>query len=262
MFSNWTVLTAGLGADNFVDAARRVESQALKGGFERVIRVTEESLVDSCPITIAAYPELFNQSNSGFGFWAYKPEILLQELSNQPLSKGGVIWVDSGCELNLNKITRVRLRWYMLVARVQGATVFTLDTPELHFTKKRVFALFPSINPLSSGKQIQATWFFLSGKRGKAIATRWLEIVLADKTFFDDTFDRSEEHPTFITPRHDQSIFSLVCKEKRIIPMFLPPTSGLGSRKTQFRAHFHPIWASRNRTGKSIIHPRSRVQQS
>ena len=254
MFPNWTVVTAGLGATNFVDAARRVESQAILGGFENVVRVTAEDLDSFCPIIKSTYPEIFNVDIPGFGFWAYKPESLLNELKKGAGLKRGVIWVDSGCELNLNWFTRIRMRWYMLVARFQGAVVFALRTPEHQFTKKKVLNLFPRLATSDSGNQIQATWFMLFGERGTHIASRWLEIMIADKSYFDDTFDRFEEQAEFIDSRHDQSIFSLLCNDEGIIPMLLPPPSGIGGARSRFRAYFFPIWASRNRSGESVIY--------
>ena len=145
------------------------------------------------------------------------------------------------------------MRWYMLVARIQGAVVFTLKTPEHQFTKKKVMELFPTLTASDYGNQIQATWFMLFGKKGARIASRWLEIMLDDKSYFDDTFDVIEEHSAFISSRHDQSIFSLVCKDEGIIPMLFPPPSGVGGAKSRFRANFFPIWASRNRSGNSTI---------
>jgi len=253
MFSNWTIVTAGLGSSDYLSAANRIKIQAERGGFKNIFLATNENIQESCPRIEARYPNIFNAKNPGFGFWTYKPELLLNEFSKRPHMKSGVIWIDSGCELNLNFMSKIRLSLYMLVARLQGAVVFTLNIPEISFTKRKLFALFPHIDPINSGKQIQATWFLLYGEKGRTIASKWLEIILIDKSCFDNTFDINEEHSLFLGSRHDQSIFSLVCKDVGVIPVPLPPPSGVGGLKSRSRAYFHPIWVSRNRTGKSII---------
>lgn len=252
-FSNWTIVTAGLGHQNFIDAASRVANQAKVAGFPNIFVLDSGNIDANCPKLLMRYPDIFSSKIPGFGYWSYKPEIVLTFLSQPNNSNRGVIWVDGGCELNMNPFTRLRMRFYMNIAKVQGAVVFSLNTPERLFTKRKVLNLFPALSPRKMRNQIQATWFMLYGKKGEAIAQKWLDIVLNDLEFIDSSFEPHLEDIDFVAPRNDQSIFSLICKEAGVIPLFYPPTNGVGGITTRIRSIFHPIWVSRNRSGETLI---------
>lgn len=253
-FSRWTLVTAGLGAVNHHEAALRVAVQAQKGGFENFLVADNKNIVSLCPSIDSTLPGLLRENNPGFGYWAYKPELILQAFSQSQVSSHGVLWVDAGCELNINFLSRQRLRLYMLIARFQGAAVFQLNTPEAYFTKKVVRDLFPLAMKVRSHSQIQATWLFLYGKKGRKIARIWLDTVLRGEKFIDSEFDASLEHSEFVAPRNDQSIFSLICKELGIRPLPSRPPTGLGTTLiSRLRAYTYPIWVSRNRSGQSIM---------
>ncbi len=252
-FSRWTLVTAGLGAVNHAEAATRVKAQAELAGFENILVATNENIIDLCPLINSYFPNLLSANNSGYGFWSYKPELLLHAFSRNQTLKSGVLWVDAGCEINLNFFSSLRLRLYMLIARVQGAAIFELKTPEKFFTKKVVGDLFPMAAQIRPYSQVQATWFLLHGETGRRIAKRWLEVILQGEIFVNSSFNSEEEIVGFVAPRNDQSIFSLICKEEGIRPLISTPPTGRGdSRIARLRAHSYPIWVSRNRSGSSI----------
>jgi hypothetical protein len=252
------LVTAGLGAANHHEAALRVETQARNGGFENILVATNQNIGDLCPSIASKLPGLLHEKNPGFGYWAYKPELILEAFSQVRARNCGVLWVDAGCEINMNYLSRQRLRLYMLIARFQGAVVFELRTPETHFTKKIVRDLFPSAMNVRPNSQVQATWFFLYGEKGQKIARTWLEVVLLGEEFIDSKFDSSQEDSDFIAPRNDQSIFSLICKDIGIRPLRSSPPTGSGTKLiSRVRAYTFPIWVSRNRSGQSIINRKS-----
>lgn len=252
-FSNWTLVTAGLGDLRFSEAANRVARQAKSGGFKNVFVLEAANLSRTCPRLLSRYPNIFSSDTPGYGYWSYKPEVLLNHLTMNSKGSSGVIWVDSGCELNLNIITRIRLRIYMLIARFQGALVFSLKTPEKYYTKRSVLNLFPPFSDSKMEFQIQATWFMLFGKKGEAIAREWLDTILIDLSLFDSNFDLNVEDPQFVAPRNDQSIFSMVCKQAGVRPLIYPPPARAHSKISKVRCFFHPIWVARNRSGQTVV---------
>lgn len=253
-FSRWTVVTAGLGSTNHHEAALRIKMQAQNGGFENFLVASNKNIDYLCPLINSVHPGLLHENNLGFGFWAYKPELILHAFSRSNLSNCGVLWMDAGCELNINFLSKLRMRLYMVIARFQGAAVFELNTPEAHFTKKAVRDLFPFAMNVRQKSQVQATWLFLYGKKGRELAKKWLDTVLIGEDLINSEFISSEEHSDFIAPRNDQSIFSLLCKSEGIRPLPSLPPTGMGtSLLSRLRAYTYPIWVSRNRSGQSII---------
>jgi hypothetical protein len=250
----WHFLTAGLGSSDMRAASVRVCDRASSSGFfGSVVAVTNENLREVCGRVSAAYPHIFNETTRGYGYMTYKPDAIKSAFEGLWGDCDGVVWIDAGCELFLTPLTRIRFNHYLKIAKKRGVACFSMDTPEIAYTKRFLFERFPSIDPNKSGNQIQATWLIAYGAKGRKVVDEWLDIILNSEKYFDLTESPGGEFPEFIEHRYDQSIFSLVCKKNGIKPMLLRPTPGRGSWKTLLRSFFHPIWTARNRAGFSTI---------
>jgi hypothetical protein len=252
--NGWLVVTAGLGSPAFREAAERVAKSAeILSGVSRVVKVTDENLQEVCPRTSERFKEYQSPDFRGFGFMTYKSEVVHRALSGFWGEFLGVVWIDAGCEVYVNPISNHRFKNFKLMASKFGGAVFSLDTPEVYFTKQTLFQRFPELDPSDRTPQIQTTFFFLAGEKGLRIAEKWLEITLERIEYSDESLSVSGEVPNFQTHRHDQSIFSLVCKSEGVRPLNYTPATGTNSLIGKIRALSHPIWVSRNRTGKSVI---------
>ena len=145
------------------------------------------------------------------------------------------------------------MRFFQRFARKHGAFTFVLQSLEIEHTKRDLFERFESINPTEAGNQIQSTWFFLTGEKGKSISDLWSKVTLENTIFLSDEKSKLPEFPEFRVNRTDQSVFSLTCKSLGIKISSYIPAAGDGSKLGKIRAATHPIWVSRNRTGNSII---------
>lgn len=254
----WRAVTAGFGSADFAGAARRV-SQNLKELkiFADVHCFQAEDFRECAPRTYNKYSEHFNESVKGFGYMAWKAEIVQRMISGIYGDCEGVIWVDAGCEVNKNFIARARLRDMLVTAEKSGVFAFTLDTPEFRYSKHQLVKEFPNIDLRTP--QIQTTWLALAGERGRQIADSWLEFCLKDLVLLDDSLSESDIQSDLIAHRHDQSVFSLVCKMFGYYGVSYLPPSGRSSQIKKVGALIHPIWSSRNRTPISI--KGKRIQQ-
>ncbi len=234
-------------------SARICDKASSSGFFESVVAVTNENLKEVCGRVSASYPHIFNEATRGYGYMTYKPDAIKSAFEGLWGDCDGVVWIDAGCELFLTPLTRIRFNHFLKIARKRGIACFSMGTPEISYTKRLLFDKFPSINPITSGNQIQATWLIAYGAKGRKVVDEWLQMILESEENFNLAESPVGEFPEFVEHRYDQSIFSLVCKKNGIKPMLLRPTPGRGSWKTLLRSFFHPIWTSRNRTGKSSI---------
>ena len=249
----WIAVTAGVGSVEFERAAKRVKADLEKSGVvDKVVAVFTDDLLTVCPQTSTVYAELINNDNRGFGYMCWKAEIVNRAFEGFWGDFDGVIWVDAGCEVSINPVSRIRLWNFQKFAKRNGVACFTLDTLEIEYSKRDLFEFFPEIEPTKAGKQIQTTWFLLHGKLGLEISKQWLETVLAGTNLLDLKPSRLLEFPGFIENRYDQSTFSLVCKKNNIRVMNYVPTAGRNSIAAVINGFFHPIWTSRNRFGTTI----------
>lgn len=254
MTSKWILITAGLGSADFEEAAERVirDSESLHK-WEQQILLSEKNIRYYCPTSSTNYSEILNHKTVGYGFMIWKAEIVYRTLEGEFGPCDGVVWVDAGCEVVSNTLTRIILRKHLRRARKFGAEVFTLQTPELSYTKRDVFYEFPGFDLHDRSPQIQTTNFYIHGCNGLEIARKWFEVATKSQSMIDESSSRRGELAEFITHRHDQSIFSLSCKSNGNFHVFETLTSGTGTRKSQIKGFISPFWASRNRSGSSIV---------
>jgi len=250
----WIVVTAGVGSSEIEAAALRVASTARKlPGVARAVAVLTDDLAAVCPKTKQVYGHLQNSNHRGYGYMAYKSEIVGNAFDGFWGDFDGVIWIDAGCEILVNSISSLRMKYFQKFARKHGAFTFVLQSLEIEHTKRDLFERFKPINPKKAGNQIQSTWFLLTGDKGKGISDLWSEVTLEDTIFLSDEQSKLPEFPEFRVNRTDQSVFSLTCKSIGVTVSSYIPAAGDGSRLGKLRAATHPIWVSRNRTGNSII---------
>ena len=254
MSPKWFLLTAGFGSPEMEAAALRVRGQAQSLElFSTVIAFTNKDLPNCCPKMVTQYGGYLNSSHKGFGYFAWKVELVHSALSGAFGPCDGVVWVDAGCEVYKSLWTRLRLKSWMRNAEKTGTFVYSLDTPEQDFTKKALFDHFPDLDSSDRSPQFQATWFMLHGDIGKSIADQWMEIASSGISTLDLSQSPGGEVETFKEHRFDQSIFSLVLKSRSTPLNKYKQAGGFSGVKSQIRAFlFHPIWTSRNRSGYSI----------
>ncbi len=251
---SWLLITAGLGSSDFEESAIRVGHGAKYfSPISEVIVLNTESTFQLCTEVQKTYPQYFKKDTRGFGFMAWKAEVVHKAIHGHFGNYSGVIWVDGGCEIFPSAFSEFTLTKYLKRAEKMGVYTFTIDTPEYMYTKKFLLQKYMRVEGIRESPQIQTTWFALHGEIGRAVATDWLARTLEDFRNLDLTESPGGEDSDFVENRYDQSIFSLVCKEKKIMSSSTFCVSGRNGLLSLLKASFYPIWASRNRTGRTII---------
>ncbi len=249
----WLAVTAGVGAPEFEEAAHRVVNSLRPSGVvDCVVEVVTKDLSEVCPQVSDLYVDLMNVDTRGYGYMCWKAEVVHNAMQGYWGDFDGVIWIDAGCEVSINPLSKIKFRKFQKIARRFGVACFTLDTLEIEYTKRDLFERFPQIDPFKSGKQIQTTWFFLHGETGKKIAREWFETVMSGTHLLELTNSAKPEYSGFVENRYDQSAFSLVCKANKIPVMKYTPTNGHSSLILKLRGLINPIWTSRNRFGPTV----------
>lgn len=186
------------------------------------------------------------------GIFLWKP--LIAQLSVQGTwgVYDGIYYLDSGCEITARYFSRRKTKYFMNLAMRNNVVVFHSNTPEIVNTKRRVFEAFPSVNPEDTTPQIQAGSWFVSSTGAERMFSQWNQLWQQDRSLIDNSLSINE-HRHFVSPRHDQSIFSLLCKSFGVTAEDSIPPGDLTRIRTQIRSFFFPFSWARNRSGETKL---------
>jgi hypothetical protein len=216
---------------NYKQKKNRLVQQARELNFYDQICMMNENDLDAG--FRASHAKYLNPNVRGFGYWAWKPQIIYQKLSE--LNDGDILqYTDAGC--HLNHLGMKRLEEYFDLANTspsgilafQGGIVIEKirfndrDLPvyvEKHWTKSDLLNHLEveKRQDIINSPQVGAGIIFIK-KTGEAmkVIESWLNIIKYNMNLVDDTKSKINEHENFKEHRHDQSVFSLIIKLNKI----------------------------------------------
>ncbi len=208
---------------------KRIRYQADNLDFFHEIFIYDENNLD--PKFQEDFKEILAKGSRGYGYWAWKPQIILQTFAK--IKDGDILlYTDAGCHLNKKGIERLEYYFKMTELTEIGFLVFqeavkaaddNLTTSYSHLEKKYTKGdIFDHFNVRDDQKiyntGIVAATTFVVRKcaRSEEILRQWLDVFINNFNLVDDSPSISPNFNEFIENRHDQSIFSLLCKTQRI----------------------------------------------
>jgi hypothetical protein len=166
----------------------------------------------------------------GFGYWVWKPQIILQTLGK--MEDGDILqYTDAGCHLNKKGIKRLREYFKLADLSKTGMLAFQFKTPEdnnlekitglleMQWTKGDVFDYFGVRNnaEIYNTEQIESGMLFIKKTNNNIrIIQKWMQAYYDDFSLVEDTPSKSPNFSGFIENRHDQSILSIIAKINNI----------------------------------------------
>ena len=247
------LLSAGLKPSNFELASQRISFDAGSlYGFADILVLNSQNLSEYCPKVFQIYKDLLNEEVKGYGYWLWKPEFILGAMQGRFGKFDQVVWIDSGCEINSNLISRWRFRDRIARTQIQGYWLHALRSSENEYSKSKVKKLFPELSlDAMQSPQIQANYMHFSSQAALQLVQEWHDLSIASISNFN--FEISEsEHKNFVEHRNDQSVLSLLAKKHGFEQSRLDLPTGR-SRRSVVRALTEPVWISRNRNGASVV---------
>ena len=169
----------------------------------------------------------------GFGYWCWKPEIILSQLLNVK-DDDIVIYADVGFWINKNGKNRFENYLSMLDRDECGLLAFEcslkntsiihdgrtlFDLPDFKWIKGDLLDYFNvrHVHHITSTPTIGAGLIFIrNNKKSRQIIEQWLSVFKKDFSLLDDTISKRENLQGFIENRHDQAAFSILCKMNKI----------------------------------------------
>jgi hypothetical protein len=212
-------------------SAQRIKKQALLMGCYDEIVITDETDLDSGFIN--DMEDYLKPEVRGFGYWCWKPQIILQTL--EKMNQGDLLqYTDVGCHLNPRGKSRLNDYFALAEKSEKGILAFQAKPPSLPFkydgrplldlaeykwTKGDLLEYFGVQNKpeVLSSQQIGSGIIFVKKcPQSELIIRQWLTAYERHFALADDSKSKSPNKPGFIEHRHDQSIFSILCKVHKV----------------------------------------------
>ena len=155
----------------------------------------------------------------GYGYWLWKPQVVLQALQAMPEGEA-LVYMDAGCCLNLEGRDRLVELVAMATLHPSQNVGFDLGLVEGDWTKGDLFKHL-DYHDYNSG-QIMATAFILVNTPDiRALVKQWLSVGCSHSYhFIDDSPSRDmPNRPGFREHRHDQSIWSILRKQHGLLSL-------------------------------------------
>lgn len=207
----------------------RSEANAL-GAFDEIYVLNEVHLD---PNFRKRYGEKLQSCVRGYGYWCWKPQVIGQVLSQ--LEDGDLLlYVDAGCHLNAHGIKRLDEYFRIAEKSENGLLAFQTvppvfplqhdgrplpDLTEKLWTKSDVFEYFGVRNnpDVTDTQQFgSGIIFFRKCKKSESLVRDWINAVDYSFSMLDDSPSLLENAIGFIEHRHDQSLFSILCKINQV----------------------------------------------
>lgn len=207
----------------------------------------------------------------GFGYWAWKPYLLLKTLTE--LDEGDIlVYADLGCFFNPKGRERMLEYFDMIEKSAKGILGFrsyeisTNGMPEntyyeYQYTKGDILDYFGvrDNEAYTQTTQFEATViFFRRTDTSVKFVQEWLDTIYQDRTLITDKPSRSSDLAGFIDNRHDQSIYSILAKKYEIDELSTNEIFPKGQDWSLLEKY--PIWAMRDKHYRSKFHYKHRFR--
>ena len=171
----------------------------------------------------------------GFGYWIWKPLIIKKYLQNLP-ENAILHYCDIGSVFN-NHIQTKKEMFDDLINQclINNIVAFNYSEPhnidkdlaykilyEYQFTKNDLFEFYniKQASDIYNSPQYSAGSFFIKKcSFSFEFIEKWLEPFRKGKQLVDNSKSFLKEHDDFVEHRHDQSVFSLLCKMNKVFTL-------------------------------------------
>lgn len=193
-------------------AKKRLARQARKSGYFKKVWVWGEE--DLNVDFVAQNANRLVPGSRGFGYWVWKPQVVLQAL--QMIPEGSVLlYLDVGCHIVPHRQRGIDLYLKQVVHSDSGVLCSAMEHYEKDWVKGDLFDFFDVRTNRSvthTGQRQGGVVFYRKSKQSLGFVEEWLHICQNRVDLLDDSPSRSSNFEGFREHRHDQAIFSVLSK--------------------------------------------------
>lgn len=199
------------------------------GWFDEIIAHTPESISEF----LSQHQDFVRENKRGYGYWIWKPYIVLDLLRR--INDGDcVFYIDSGASIMNHMKNRFDEYLNILNQSERPIIAFGGNSPylEKQFQKMTIlkrFGLDGDENFLNSGQIESGVFACKKTDFTVRFFEEWLALMLENNYCLIDDRDHLEQLEGFIENRHDQSLFSILCKHHQVNILWLGECYGRGA---------------------------------
>ena len=212
-------------------SVKRLEEQALNSNFYDSIKIITPNNFNQ-ETKIKATNLIKNGKKRGYGYWFWKPFFLSKIMKE--INDGDIIhYIDIGCHIKKTGSNRFyeyldlledKDKWLLAFQYHSNNIKFTDEIifhkrEEFKYTKADLFKHFECLGKkeITHTPQFWAGSFFIKKHiKSEKFLKDWNKIFDENFDLIDDTVSKLPNFPGFIENRHDQSVFSILCKKNFI----------------------------------------------
>lgn len=227
MYKNKKIILFAFGSNDLSRSAKRLKKQAENTNYYDDIRILNPTNFDQ-KMQKMFEAIISKRKNRGYGYWFWKP-LFLKKILNE-IKNGDIIhYVDIGCHLQ-NKNYRFyeyldflidEDNWILPFQYFSNTSSFSKEISfsqrqEYKYSKADLLDHFNFLNKkdITHSPQFWAGSFFISNqKESENFLNEWINVFEKKIELIDDSNSEISNFDGFIENRHDQSVFSLLCKK-------------------------------------------------
>jgi len=242
-------ITFGAGGRNFYEAIFRICMQAKKTDlFDEIKGFSDNELRNDISFW-NKHGDFISKNSRGFGYWLWKPYLILQELNK--MSYGDVlVYCDCGNEINYHAKEEFNKLLESVPEKQLIATNTGCSTRE--WTKRDLLVLLAMDNDtvLFQNQHQTGTIIFVKNDNIMNFVREWYSLS-ENYHNIDDSPSRIQNYREFVEHRHDQSIFNLLTIKYNLRNIDFDPTYFSNWNDYNLIKN-RPIVTTRNKTGRSF----------
>ncbi|SMO61506.1 hypothetical protein [Solitalea koreensis] len=254
--SNYKKVFCSFGDSRLQKSLKRIKDQAVEMNAYDKIFIYDETFLDT--LFQNKFSDKLKPGCRGFGYWCWKPQVILQTL--EKMDEGDILqYSDSGCHLNKNG--RDRLLQYFDIAKNSNSGILSFRTKHEHelcsgesfyanyeykYNKADLLQYFNVLNDrrFTHTVQYEAGIIFIRKEKFTVeFIKRWIATFSENFGFIDDSPSKIPNLDGFIDHRHDQSIYSILCKINGVKELF---SSEYYVEGDWSQLENYPIWVKRD----------------
>jgi hypothetical protein len=209
------LVTFGAGRTGWRLAAKRLSNEGICSGIFDTVCALDENWLRNWDDPI--YRNVLNirrlQGTRGFGYWCWKPSVLLWADLHFPSHQ--ILYIDAGSQISTsNKKDKVLKEWLETSWETEGLAWTLLDHSEEEWTKREIFSRLDISVESQKTFQVQSGFICLPPDNNRRhFLAEWRKIALEEGGFYFTDELREKQSSIFIENRHDQSVFSCLWKQ-------------------------------------------------
>jgi hypothetical protein len=194
-------------------ALNRIKTQAYTSGYFDAVHIYSQ---ENTPL-LNEHTNFITQSRRGYGYWMWKPFVVLDMM--EKVAEGDIIvYADAGCSIYTTPMAKHTFKFYIdLVRKSPYKRVgFLNGCKESDWNKGDLIDLLGMRDSthMDSSQIMAGIHLWVNTSENRKLMEEWRNIMSSNNYhYITDSPSISPNYSGFREHRHDQSVFSLLCKK-------------------------------------------------